>query len=114
VPGEGRKLPRVRGLVKAEHDEAETRVVAPLVEKDPQAARPIGRYGDVSPCVRPEPPVHRSVVVAEAARVQLHHQPVLDAHCGHLDQHVGCEPGGVLSAGTSRHGTGEDSLRIRL
>jgi hypothetical protein len=46
--------------------------------------------------------------------MQLHHQPVLDADAGHLDQHVGCELGCVLTADPSREGTGEDLPRIRL
>src|SRR5215211_3047227 len=76
----------------------------------PAGPRPVGRYEDASPGVWPEPPVNRSVVVAEATRVQLHHQPVFDAHSGHLDEHVGREPGGVLAAGLSRESTGEDPV----
>ena len=33
-----------------------------------------------------------------ASGVQLHHQPVLDAHARHLHEHVGREPDGVLTA----------------
>ena len=32
----------------------------------PQTPRPVGRYGDISTGVWPEPPVHRPVVIAEA------------------------------------------------
>ena len=49
MPGEGRQLPGVRGLIKAEHDQAEARVVSPLLEESQQTLRPVGRYGDASP-----------------------------------------------------------------
>ncbi len=49
MPGEERQLPGVCGLVQAEHDEAEARVVSLLLEGGPQTLRPVGRYGDVSP-----------------------------------------------------------------
>ena len=61
MPGEG-PAPGVRGLVEAEHDETEARVVAPFVEEGAQTPRPVGCYGDVSPGVRPEPPVHGFIV----------------------------------------------------
>ena len=51
MPGEGCQLPRVRGPVQAEYDEAEARVVAPLVEYGLQTPRPVDRYRDVRPGV---------------------------------------------------------------
>ena len=88
VAGQRRQLPRVGRLVEREHDQREARVVAEPLEQRPQVPRELRRDRDVGAHVGPEPLEERAVVVAERADVELHHQPVLDAHAGHLDEHV--------------------------
>src|SRR5829696_6050191 len=110
----GRELPGVGALVKGEGDKAEARVVAKLVQEGTQPTRPVGGYWYVRARVQAETSVHRFVVVAQAASVQLHDQPVLGAHASHLHEHVGSEPRGVLPVRPSAERPVEDFLRLSL
>ena len=91
VTGERRQLAAVGALVEREEDDGEARLVATRLEQRPQAARPVGRDRDVGADVVAEPFGERTVVVAQAADVELHDEPVVAAHAGELVQHVRLE-----------------------
>ena len=69
----------------------EAGIVAVRLEQRSQAARPVGRDGDVAADVAPEPRGERAVVIAKAADVELHHEPVVAAHPRELVEHVRLE-----------------------
>ena len=83
-----------------------------LVEQWPQVARVFGRQRDVAPAVGSEALEDLLVVVPVRARVQLHHQAVVHAHPGHLDQHVAGEAHEVLGRGSDCQGALKDCFRV--
>ena len=91
VAGERRELAAVGALVEREENDAEVRIAAACLEQRAQAARPVGRDRDVRADVAPEPLGERAVVIAQAADMELHHEPVVAAHARELVQHVRLE-----------------------
>ena len=65
------------------------RLVADAVEHRLQRMDVIGAHRDVGALVAAEAREDARIVVAEAARMNLHHQPVVEAHLRHLGQHLG-------------------------
>ena len=53
-----------------------------------------------------------TVVVAPRSAVQLQHEAVVDAHGGHLDQHLGPEQLGVCGLGSARPDPREEGLDL--
>ena len=78
MPGEGRQLPAVGGLVEREDHERESRIVAVRVQQGSEVARELGRDRDVSASIGAELLEQRAVVIPQRARVNLHHQPILE------------------------------------
>ena len=113
VPGQRRQLARVRALVEREEHEREPRVVAVRGEQRAQVARVLGGDRDVGARVGPEARRHARVVVAERARVELHHQPVLGAQARHLHQHVRLEAALVGRRGPAAERAREERRGLR-
>ncbi len=74
---------------------------------------PFGCHRDIVALVRAELLEDLRVVIAVAARMELHDQAILDAHAGHLDRHVAREPPDILGCCLARRGRGRRSPRPR-
>ena len=91
MAGERRKLARIDALVEGEEDEAEAGRVAEPVEQGLQRADIFAGDRNVGAHVAAEAGEQGGVVVAQRARMELHHHPVLDAHPRHFGQHLAAE-----------------------
>ncbi len=88
MPGQRRQFPRVGRLVQREQDEGKPSLVAVAIEQRPQCVNVFDRRRNIRALVAPELPEDSLVMVPNAARVKLHDEPVLNAHPGHLGQHL--------------------------
>lgn len=95
MTGERREFPRIGGLVERKDDDVEIALVAEPVEQRLQGAHVFGRRGNVAALVLAEGAVDPRIVVAHRAGVDLHDEPVDDAHARHLGQHLRAEEFGV-------------------
>ena len=86
VPGQRGEFAAERRLVEGEHDEPEARVVAEPVEQRSEAVDVVDRSRDVGSHVATEAFEERAVVIAPGPGMELHHEPVLDAHRCHLHE----------------------------
>ncbi len=91
VARQRRQFARVDGLVEREQDDRQRGLVAEAVEQRSQRAHVVGPGGDVRPLVAAEAAHHERIVIAQAARVNLHDEAVVDAHRGHLGQDLATE-----------------------
>ncbi len=107
------KLARVGGFVEREQDESQARIVAETVQQGLQVSGELRGDGDIRADIGSKPLEQGTVVVAERADVQLHDQPVFDAHPRQLDQHVTAEAPRVVARGVAAKGPGEDGVRLR-
>ena len=88
VAGERRELAAVGALVEREQDQREVRLVAEAIEQRLQRAHIVGAGRNVGAHVAAEALEERRVVIAEGARMDLHDEPVVEAHPRHLGQHL--------------------------
>ena len=112
VACERRQLAAVRALVEREQNDGEAGVVAVRLEQRAQPPRPVGRNRDVRADVAPEPFGERAVVIAQAADMQLHHEPVVAAHPGELVEHVRLEAARVAVRDRARERRREQRGRL--
>ena len=68
--------------------------------------------GNVCALVRTETPEHCRIMVADRAGVDLHDQPVLAAHAGHLNQHMRGEASGVCCRRLARQAPLENCVGL--
>jgi len=114
VASERRQLPAVRRLVEREYDELKARVIPIRVEQWAQVARELGRHRYVSPAIRSETPIHQLVVIAQRARVELHHEPIVHRQARHLHEEMRLEACLVFRVRRTFAGLGEQALRLRI
>ena len=112
VAGERGQLPAVGALVERVDDDGQRRLVAEPVEQRLERAHVVHRLGDVGALVGPEAGGQRGVVAAPRAGVELQHEPVVEAHGRHLDQHLAPEPLGVARLGPARAHPAEERLGL--
>src|SRR5258707_9933091 len=77
VTREWGQLSAVGGLIEHEHDESKARVVSICVEKRSQIPCELCGDGDVPTAIGSKAARYELVVIAQRARVQLHHQAIL-------------------------------------
>ena len=77
------------------------RLVAETVEQRTKRVYIIRRTGDVRAPVAAVPLIDLAIVVAHATGMNLHDQPVLQAHLRHLGQHLGAEQFLLLGVGVA-------------
>ena len=114
VTGERRQLTAVRALVEREQNDGEAGVVSVRLEQWAQPPRPVGRNRDVRADVAPEPLGKRAVVIAQAADMELHHEPVVAAHPCELVEHVRLEAARVAVGDRARERRREQRGRLML
>ncbi len=114
MPGERRELARVRGLVEREQDDGEVALVAEAVEQRFQRVHVVGARRDVGAHVAAEARIEQRIVVAERARMDLHHQTVIEAHAGHLGEHLRAEELGIALARLAGDDLQEQPLGVGL
>ena len=74
----------------------ERRIVAEAIEQRTQRADVVGGASGMSaPTFGAEAVEQRRVVIAPGARMDLQHQPVVEAHARHLGEHLAAEQIGV-------------------
>ena len=91
MPRKRRELAAVRRFVQCEQHERETRIVAVALEQRTQVARELRRDRNVAAHVGTEALEDHLVVVAQRARVDLHHQTISQRQPSHFHQQVRCE-----------------------
>ncbi len=102
VPGERCELAAVGGLIQREQDDRELRLVAEPIQQRLQRLHVLRRLRNIRADIAAELREQRRVVIAERARVNLHHQAIVETHPRHLCEHLGAEQLGVFSAGAVR------------
>ena len=99
MTGQWRQLAAVNRFIKGKENYAQTGMVAVLVEQRFKAAHIFGRRGNIGALVTAKIFKHIVVVIAEAARVNLHHQTIFNTHTCHLGQHLTAEQFSLFRAG---------------
>src|SRR6185437_7714928 len=112
VTGEGRQLPAVGRLIEGEKDHREARVAAEALEQRLQRMDIVGALRNVGSLVAAVPVEEYAIVIAHGARMDLHHQTVVDAHRGHLGEHLCAEE--LRVSGTEAVGDDAAEERLRL
>ncbi len=95
MPGQRGQLAAVGGLVQGEDDDRQARLATEPVQQGLEGAHIVGPLRDVGALVAAEGSEQRRIVVPIRARMDLHHQPVVEAHAGHLGQHLCAEQLGL-------------------
>ena len=85
---ERRQFACVAAFIQGEEDDRKVRLIAEPVEQGLQCVDVVGSRRDVRSLVSPEVFEQPAIVVAETARVDLHHEPVIEAHGSHFGQHL--------------------------
>ena len=91
MPGEGCDLTAVGRLVQCVDDDGQSGLVAEPVEQRLQGVDIVDGSWNVRAFVRAETRCDRGVVVTPCPDMELQDQPVVHAHCRHLDQHLRTE-----------------------
>ena len=91
MAGKRRQLARIGAFVEREEDDREVAFIAVFAEQWAEVRHIIGPHRDVGALVAAEAGEQRRVVVAATAGVDLHHQPIVEAHAGHFGEHLGAE-----------------------
>ena len=112
MASERRELTRIAALVEREEDQRQTRVIPEDVEQRFQGTDIIRAGRDVGALVASVCIEQPAVVVAKRARMDLHHQAVIDAHARHLGQHLGPEEFGIGGIGLAVDHPAEQGSRF--
>src|ERR1700677_1121709 len=86
-----RQLAAVRGFVQSEENDGERGIVAKALQQRLQRVNVFGRRGNIGSDVAAEAGEDLAVMIAAAARMNLHHQAVVQAHTRHFCQHLCAE-----------------------
>ena len=88
MPGQRRKLARIGAFIQREEDDREPGLVSEPVEQRTQRMDVVRPGRNVRALVPPEGVEQAPIVVAQAAGMDLHDQPVIHAHRRHFRQHL--------------------------
>ena len=91
MPCEGCEFPAITGLVEGEEDDTQLGFVAESVEQRLKCMDIVRLSGYVCPHVPAETLKQSLVMVSEGSRMDLHHQPIFEAHSCHFGKHLSAE-----------------------
>jgi hypothetical protein len=114
VTGERREFAAVHRLIEREQDDAERLAVAKAIKQRSQRLHVLGPLRNVRALVATECFEQPAIVIAKRARMNLHHQAIVDAHLGHLDQHGGAEQLGIRGGEFAAGHALEQTFRFRF
>ena len=108
------QLARIGAFVEREEDDREVALVAVPVEQRAQRLHVIGAGGNIGALVAAEGVEQRPIVVAARSGVELHDQSVIQAHSGHLGQHLRAEQLGIARGRVAVADAIEQRFRIAM
>ena len=88
---QGSQFTAVGRLVESKEDDSEASVVPEPVQQRAKRTHIVGWPWDVCATVPAEHTMNKRIMVSPRTRVDLHHQPVLEAHRGHFCQDLAPE-----------------------
>src|SRR5258706_13739233 len=97
MPGQRSQFAAVGSLIQREKNDRKIRLIAELIEQRAKSAHVIRRRRDVGANVAAVSLIELAIVIARAARVNLHDQAVFEAHARHFCQHLGTKEFMLLS-----------------
>ena len=102
MPRQWRQFARVAAFVERKQNDRKVCFIPETVEQRLQRLDVVGPRRDIGALVAPEAFEQLAVVIAQAPRMDLHDQPVIDTHRRHFCEHLRAEKFGIRAASRSR------------
>ncbi len=112
MTGQRRQFAAVDTLIQSKDDDRQPGLVAKAIQQRLEGADVLGRNGDITALIATIPFEQSQVVIAKGARMDLHHQPVVETHPGHLGEHLGPKQLRLLRRGLPGRHTREQALAL--
>ncbi len=114
MAGERAQFARVGAFVQGEENQSEIGLVAEPVQQRLERMHVVGTKRNIRAFVAPVTRRELSVVVAEATRMDLHHQAIVHTHAGHFGEHLAAKDLRIPGAEPAAHDSVEQTADLVL
>src|SRR6266496_4263553 len=114
MAGQRRKFTAIRCLIEIKQNECQITLTTEEIEQRFQTTREFAGSRDICSHITSKVGKEFRIMVTIAANMQLHYQPIFNAHTRHFDQHMTGKTAGILLTGLTFQCALEYDVRLAL